>query len=201
VHYMVAIFCSQVHHLKRLLFLFYIDFDLDSQDGGPSYFPEGSTASPSAAANQGTSTTAPSVPRRSSIDADELAANTMANAGRRASNAGSAASSGGGGNQASVAVGLDSVDMAASGSARSSSSRSPSFTLPNSRRSSAAGENSRAGVREEMRNRDDTMQGVEQDEDAFGEGGEEDLDPEGELICSAMSGDGNTSMSHLSTSP
>lgn len=85
-----------------------------------------------------------------------LAANTKANAGNttgRASN--------------SSAVGLDSVDMAKSrdstpaSSRRGTDSRSPSFTLPNSRRSSAAGERSREGVRQEMRDRNSDAMDVE----------------------------------------
>jgi protein phosphatase inhibitor 2 len=158
-------------------------FDLDSQ-GGPSYFPQGQQSSetsstlPVAASGSGS--------RRGS-EAEQLAANTMANAGRRPSNTGSATSSaGGGGSGPTTAVGLDSVDMAAASSggittnSKRSDSRSPSFTLPSSRRSSSiAGDRSREGVREENRNRDDGMEGLQQDEEAFEED-EGPLDPEGE---------------------
>lgn len=151
-------------------------FDLDSQ-GGPSYFPGGGSdrASPGPSAALGA--------RRGSA-AEQLAANTMANAGRRPSEAGSAASSGGGNSRPSTAVELDSVDLAASTGALSSNSkrsdsRSPSFTLPSSRRSSAAAnDRSRDGVREEMRNRDDAMEGLQRDEDAFVDD-DQFLDPEG----------------------
>jgi protein phosphatase inhibitor 2 len=151
-------------------------FDLDSQ-GGASYFPQGEGSSNPAppAISSGTGS------RRGSA-AEQLAANTMANAGRRTSNAGSAGSSGGGSRPA-TAVGLDSVEMAAANSKRSDS-RSPSFTLPSSRRSSSiTADRSREGIREEMRNREDGMDGLQQDEEAF----EEDagsLDPEGEIQVS-----------------
>ncbi|UZJ51071.1 hypothetical protein CBS101457_000391 [Exobasidium rhododendri] len=149
------------------------NFDLDSQ-GGTSYFPEGSTASESSSGES------VARERRVSSAADELAANTIANTGRRTSVAGSTTSSSGGGTQpaATAAVGLDSVEMAATGSgatSRRSDSRSPSFTLPNGRKGSNADGGSREGVREEMRNRDDAMQGLEQDENALDS---EPVDPE-----------------------
>lgn len=172
-----------------------IGFNLDGQQQQPpNYFP------PTNASGSGASTGEPSASgsgpssRRSSA-AEQLAANTIANAGRRPS-AGSIGSSGhasaDGGTAVAPAVGLDSVDVAAavpsalkSGSRRADS-RSPSFTLPpgGSRRSSSAatvGDRSREGVRQEMKDRDDAMQGIEGE--AALDDDDENLDPEGEWFC------------------
>lgn len=127
------------------------DFDLDTnQQGSSNYFPSNHNAEPS-------SSSLPYNPVRRSSAAEVLAANTKANAGN------------GSGRQsnASVAVGLDSADVIKSrdstpaSSRRGTDSRSPSFTLPNSRRSSAAGERSRDGVRQEMRDRTSDAMDVE----------------------------------------
>lgn len=121
----------------------FADFDLDTnQQASNNYFPTINTAEPS-------SSSLPPNPVRRSSAAEVLAANTKANAGNAVGNR----------QTNSSAVGLDSVDMAKSrdstpaSSRRGTDSRSPSFTLPNSRRSSAAGERSREGVRQEMRDR------------------------------------------------
>ncbi|PWN37164.1 uncharacterized protein FA14DRAFT_170048 [Meira miltonrushii] len=127
------------------------NFDLDNnQQAASNYFPTNNTAEPS-------SSSLPHNPVRRSSAAEVLAANTKANAGNtvgRQSNP-------------SAAVGLDSADMLKSrdstpaSSRRGTDSRSPSFTLPNSRRSSAAGERSREGVRQEMRDRNPDAMDVE----------------------------------------
>lgn len=168
-------------------------FNLDGQQQQqpPNYFPP--TNAPASGASTGEPSASGSGPssRRSSA-AEQLAANTIANAGRRPS-AGSIGSSGhasaDGGAAVAPAVGLDSVDVAAavpsalkSGSRRADS-RSPSFTLPpgGSRRSSSAaniGDRSREGVRQEMKDRDDAMQGLEGE--AALDDDDENLDPEGE---------------------
>lgn len=112
--------------------------------------------------SQAGSASSPPKSSQQSSAADLLAANTKANSSSTAPGT-------------SPAVGLDSADV--SRNTRRGQSRSPSFTLPNSRRSSAAGDRSREGVREEMRNRDDAMN--VDGEDAIGdEDNDEDLDPE-----------------------
>lgn len=143
----MALFSPQqhTHHIS------FTDFDLDNnQQAASSYFPTNNTAEPS-------SSSLPHNPVRRSSAAEVLAANTKANAGNtvgRQSNS-------------TAAVGLDSADMLKSrdstpaSSRRGTDSRSPSFTLPNSRRSSAAGERSREGVRQEMRDRNSDAMDVE----------------------------------------
>ncbi|SPO39933.1 uncharacterized protein PSFLO_05414 [Pseudozyma flocculosa] len=143
----------------------------------------------------------PSTPgsRRGSA-ANQLAANTSANAGRRPSASDPASGSGVAGTGTGLAVGLDAADLArsASGTSQShagseneaglqrapssrSTSRSPSFSLPktSSRRSSARSAtgdiDQRTGLRQE--NEERNMQ-VDDDDEDDGAVEEEDPDPE-----------------------
>lgn len=164
-------------------------FELDSQQG-TSYFPLGSSGPSSGGGVDGSGSDStvgggegggPSTGDRRSSAAEELAANTKANAGLGTPGSESNANA-----AVSPAVGLDAADAqsqrVAPPNARRGESRSPSFTLPNSRRSSGAGERSREGVREEMRNREaadgdeGAMEGVVGDEEDATE--DQDLDPE-----------------------
>lgn len=149
------------------------------QPSSSQHFAESSSSSAASVTGQPYN-----VARRSSA-AEVLAANTKANAGGAVSQPG-----------VSVAVGLDSVDLnninpstisntrsrdsTPSSSRRGTESRSPSFTLPNSRRSSAAGgeQRSREGVRKELSENRMDVEGDDQQEGAFDDEDDEEQSEE-----------------------